>query len=117
MPSSRPAAWRSRSATWWGTTTRSRGSQCRNRRSCDGPNSSFFPHRWDHIYFPNWDEFQRHALRFGVTDFDVGLRFLREDAPAGLPSCVVAEELGAAEPFEAESCESPLIEEIEDYTA
>ena len=76
-----------------------------------------FPHRWDHIYFPNWNEFQRHALRFGVPDFDVGLRFLREDAPAGRPSYVVAKELGAAEPFEAESCESPLINEIKDYTA
>ena len=84
---------------------------------CDGPALRLFPHRWDHIYFPNWNEFQRHALQFGVTDFDVGLRFLREDAPAGRPSCVVAEELGAAEPFEAESCESPLIKAIKDYTA
>ena len=56
-------------------------------------------------------------MRLGAPDFYVGLRFLREDAPAGRPDCVVAEELGAAVPFEAESCESPLIKAIKDHTA
>ena len=57
-------------------------------------------------------------MQFGPPDFVVGLRFLRRDEEhGGRPSYVVAKELGAAEPFEAESCESPLIKAIKDHTA
>ena len=56
-------------------------------------------------------------MRLGAPDFEVGLRFLREDEEAVLRDCVVAEELGADEPFQSESCDSPLIKAIEDYTA
>ena len=56
-------------------------------------------------------------MRLGEPDFEVGLRFLREDEEEVLRDCVVAKALGAAVPFECESCESPLIKAIKDYTA
>ena len=56
-------------------------------------------------------------MRLGEPDFEVGLRFLREDEEEVLRDCVVAKALGAAVPFESDSCESPLIKAIKDYTA
>ena len=57
------------------------------------------------------------SLVVGNSFFEVGLRFLREDEEEVLRDCVVAKALGAAVPFECESCESPLIKAIKDYTA